>query len=289
MGVDKYSDVLDSEIAEVDFTNAYMNSIANPRSIERNILPVQSEMKQQLENNNRYKDIIREEKDLASLVGQDSEFDINIALREMLACYEKWKGHDLSVLHTISVTDEEIVRHLKADILHDRKAEIMHVKIYNFPNEAGYFMLWTLSITDDAEGKRTIPIFINENYILRPMAGRRLMDVFLNTDSYLSVSTGNRMADKVYEKLETMSMEFAYDTFVEMRDKRLSHNEESYRKYMYALKLRMEAAERIGIENIRSARLRRLESEKSAIEADYQKGRSIYPDFKLALLLRLEA
>lgn len=43
MGVDKYSDVLDSEIAEVDFTNVYMHSISRPhgKSAE-NLYPVES-------------------------------------------------------------------------------------------------------------------------------------------------------------------------------------------------------------------------------------------------------
>ena len=30
MGVDKYFDILDSEVAECDFTDAYMNTIAKP-------------------------------------------------------------------------------------------------------------------------------------------------------------------------------------------------------------------------------------------------------------------
>ena len=50
MGVDKYSDVLDSEVAEVDFTEVYMNSIGKPRSVEKNLYPVESEVKQQVAN-----------------------------------------------------------------------------------------------------------------------------------------------------------------------------------------------------------------------------------------------
>jgi SNF2 family DNA or RNA helicase len=37
LGVDKYSDVLDSEVAELDFTEVYMNSIGRPSSVERNM------------------------------------------------------------------------------------------------------------------------------------------------------------------------------------------------------------------------------------------------------------
>lgn len=69
----------------------------------------------------------------------------------------------------------------------------------------------------------------------------------------------------------------------------MKRNEETYKKYMYALKLRMEAAEHIGIENIRLSRQKKLEKEKLSIEKHYQKGNQVYPDFKLMMLLRLEA
>jgi SNF2 family DNA or RNA helicase len=34
IGIDKYADVLDSETAGVNFTDAYMNSIRSPKSVE---------------------------------------------------------------------------------------------------------------------------------------------------------------------------------------------------------------------------------------------------------------
>ena len=58
---------------------------------------------------------------------------------------------------------------------------------------------------------------------------------------------------------------------------------------MYALQLRTEAAAHIGIENIRRSRLQKLEKEKESIVKDYKKGTQIYPDFKLVLLVKLEA
>jgi hypothetical protein len=76
---------------------------------------------------------------------------------------------------------------------------------------------------------------------------------------------------------------------VELREKQIQQNQESYNKYMYALKLRMEAAAHIGIENIRRSRLARLEREKASIEAEHRKGSQIYPDFRLMILIRLEA
>lgn len=289
MGVDKYSDVLDSEVAELDFTEVYMRSIGHPYQVEENLYPVESEIKQQLQNSKKYKDVIREEKDLTALVGQVSDFDVDAALRLMLAYYESWQGHDLQMIDRISITDEEIIRHLQTDILQDRKSQLMTVGIRNFPNEAGYFMLWELSISNDEDDKRIIPIFVNENFVLRPMAGKRLMEVFLDPNSFLTVSNAPNIDADTYERLEKMAMEFAYDTFIELKDKRIQKNQEKFNKYMYALQLRTEAAEHIGIENIRRSRLLKLSKEKAAIEESHKTGGQIYPDFKLAILVRLEA
>ena len=289
MGVDKYSDVLDSEVAELDFTEVYMRSIGRPSKIEENMYPVESEMKQQLQNSKKYKDVIREEKDLTQLVGQGSDFDVDTALRQMLAYYDSWQGRDLKLIDRIAITDSDIIQHLQTDVLQDRKSPLMSVGIQSFPNEAGYFMLWELSISNDPDDKRIIPIFVNENFVLRPMAGKRLMDVFLDPASRLTVSSVPNIDGCTYEQLEKMAVEFAFDTFIEMKDKRIQKNQESYNKYMYALQLRTEAAEHIGIENIRASRLRKLAQEKANIEEAHKTGSRIYPDFKLAFLTKLEA
>lgn len=288
MGVDKYSDVLDSEVAEVDFTEVYMNSIGKPRLVEKNLYPVESEVKQQVSNTQKYKDIIREEKDLQSLVGTESDFDVDSALRQMMAYYESWKGHDLQLIDRISINDVEITKHLRTSIIQDHSSQLLSVGIKDFPNEAGYFMLWELSISDEESGKRIIPIFANEGFILRPMAGKRLMDVFLDGNSKLTIGTAPNITEDEYKKLEGMCMDFAYDTFVELKDKQIQTKKESYNKYMYALQLRKEAAEHIGIENIRRSRLAKLEREKAAIEAEYKKGSQVFPDFRMMILIRLE-
>jgi SNF2 family DNA or RNA helicase len=289
MGVDKYSDVLDSEVAEVDFTEVYMNSIGKPRSVEKNLYPVESEVKQQVANAQKYKDIIREEKDLRSLVGTESDFDVDGALRQMMAYYESWKGHDLRLIDRISINDVEITKHLRTSIIQDHDSQLLSIGIRDFPNEAGYFMLWELSISDEESGKRIIPIFVNEKFILRPMAGKRLMDVFLDGNSKLTVKSAPNISEEEYKKLEAMCMDFAYDTFVELKDKQIQTKKESYTKYMYALQLRTEAAEHIGIENIRRSRLAKLEREKATIEAEYKKGSQVYPDFRMMIMIRLEA
>ena len=289
MGVDKYSDVLDSEVAECDFTDVYMRSIGHASQIEKNLYPVEAEMKQQLTNAQKYKDVIREEKDLTKLVGTESNFDVDSALRTMLTYYECWQGHDPRLIDRISIADEEITQHLKTELVQDRTAPLMSIQIDNFPNEEGYFMLWELSISEKESGKRILPIFVNSAMILRPMAGKRIMDVFLDGNSKLRVSSAPNVDAEIYSKLEKSCMDFAYDTFVELKEKQMQQNEESFKKYMYALELRQEAAEHIGIENIRRSRLQKLQKEKANIEAQHRKGSQVYPDFRLIMMARLEA
>ena len=288
MGVDKYSDVLDSEVAECDFTDVYMRSIGHAAQIEKNLYPVESEMKQQLANTKKYKDVIREDKDLKKLVGTESNFDVDSALRTMLTYYECWQGHDPRLIDRISIVDEEITRHLKTEIVQDHIAPLMSVRIADFPNEVGYFMLWELSISDKESGKCIIPIFVNDSMVLRPMAGKRIMDVFLDAGSRLTVSSTQNISESIYSELDKMCMDFAYDTFMELKDKQIQQNQESYNKYMYALKIRQEAAEHIGIENIRRSRLKTLEKEKENIEREYKKGLQVYPDFRMIMMARLE-
>lgn len=207
MGVDKYSDVLDSEVAECDFTDVYMRSIGHASQVEKNLYPVEAEMKQQLTNAQKYKDVIREEKDLTKLVGTESNFDVDSALRTMLTYYECWQGHDPRLIDRISIADEEITQHLKTELVQDRTAPLMSIQIDNFPNEEGYFMLWELSISEKESGKRILPIFVNSAMVLRPMAGKRIMDVFLDGSSKLRVSSAPNVDAEVYSKLEKSCMD----------------------------------------------------------------------------------
>ena len=289
IGVDKYSDVLDSEVAELDFTEVYMRSISHPSKLNEAMYPVESEMKQQMANAQKYKDVICEEKDLTELVGQESDFDVEDALRQVLAYYDGWQGNELTLMDRIGINDEKVTRHLKVDIIQDKFSPLLSVGIKNFPNEAGYFMLWELDISEGDSDRRIIPIFVNENFVLRPIAGKRIMDVFLDPNSRLTVKNVPNIGAEDYAKLEKMSMDFAYDTFIDLKEKHLQKNQESYNKYMYALQLRTEAADQIGIENIKKSRLARLEREKETIEENYRKGQQVYPDFRLVMLVRLEA
>ena len=101
---------------------------------------------------------------------------MDAALRLMLSYYDGWQGLESVLIDRIGITDAEITKHLKTDIIQDRFSPILSVGIKDFPNEEGFFMLWELSISDDDNSRRIVPIFVNKDFVLRPMAGKRLME-----------------------------------------------------------------------------------------------------------------
>ncbi|WP_296972175.1 helicase-related protein [Tepidanaerobacter sp. EBM-38] len=288
IGIDKYSDVLDSETAELNFTDAYMKSIRNPKNIELNIRPVEEDLKKQVQNTMRIKDLIKEEKDLTSMIGTGSAFDFEAALRQMVTYYENYKGNPYLPIENFSINDPVIVGHLNKEIEQDLGGQLLNVSIKDFPNEKGYFMLWRISLTPDSQGQKIIPIFINQDFILRPMAGKKIWEAILDKDRVITVCEGEKIDIETQNKLRTASQEFAYDTFLTLKAELEKRNEETYRKYLYALNLRIEAAQRIGIENIRKHKLMALSREKAEIEANYQAGKKFCPDFKPVLIVHME-
>lgn len=288
LGVDKYSDVLDGEAAGVNFTDAYMISIRNPKNIELNIRPIESDLKKQLQNTMTYRELMTEDKDLTSFVESESTFDFEDALRMMVTYYENSRGNPYMPIDHFGINDPMIVEHLNKDLLQDIACPILHVSIQNFPNEKGYFMLWHLSVTDDAHGQKIISIFINDAGILRPMAGVKIWDALLDPHKVITASEGEKIAVETWRDLRYASQEFSYDTFLALKAAIEARNHETYRKHQYALKLRVEAAQHIGIENIRSHKLKLLAKEQAEVQQRFEEGKRICPEFKLVMLARME-
>lgn len=288
MGVDKYSDVLDSQASDQNFTDAYMRTISRPNNLSINTNGIEMDLKEAVANAQKYKEILTDEKDLSSLIGSESSFDIHQSLSRMLQYYHGWKREEIK-LEMAELEDPEVVECLNTPIIQDASSDIMSVSIKDFPNEEGYFMLWKLSISNDEDNCRRIPVFINKDFIIRPLSGQRIMDMFLNEYSQFKIDNYNTISKDIFDRLKQISMNIIHDQFINLRADYLQKSEDQYRKYSYAWKLRKESVDHIGIENIRQTRIKRLDEEKDRIEKEYQRGKQIYPEVTLILLLKLEA
>jgi hypothetical protein len=288
LGVDKYADVLDGEAAEINFTAAYMRSIQNPKNIKYAASAVEDDFKRQVDNTIKIKELISDPKDLHALAGADSGFDLDASLRAMLAYYELGAGNPVPPIERYSISDPRITRHLSAEIEFSAYSHTPVLVIRDFPNEKGYFLLWELSVSSDQQSRRFIPIFINDDLILRPLAGRKIWDAILDDQNALTVTGSERLSSELLEDLTGASRDYAYNAFITWKEDTEKRRDETFRKYMYALNLRIDAAGRIGIENIRDHKLSRLAMEKTAAEKDYLTAKAIFPEFKPVLIVRME-
>jgi hypothetical protein len=225
---------------------------------------------------------------LNALAGAGDGFDLDASLRAVLVAFENSMGNPMLPVDSYSITDPAITKHLNKEIAFAVSSPLARLSIKDFPNEAGYFMLWELSVSDEEQSRRFIPVFVNDDCILRPLAGKKIWDAILDEQNTLVVSDSDPLDADIYENLMTISRDYAYDSFVALKDETINRRAEARRKYMYALKLRIEAAERISIENIKRSKLTQLAREKADAERDYAFTNAIFPEFKPVMVVKME-
>ena len=282
LGIDKLQDVLDEGSADMDFTKVYISTIVQPKYQNSNVNDLSKEMQRQVDRYTAIQDVIHEDKTLTTDIDAErQQHSFHMLLREMLYQYRAWKGYDPDwrLDLELSVSDPMI-----RDILDLR--QFWHpsqgMQAIHFPNlktEDGIFSLWEIALGDEAADRQILPLFINAEGIYRPASSKRIWDELLKPDCTIEAGTTRPMSGEEYAALEQRAQELATDAFMQMRASYEQRHETEYRKRQRALTLRIEAAQRIGIENIRKSRIARLESELQEATATYERHQEICPRF----------
>ncbi len=286
-GIDKLADVLDSEISDVDFTNVYIKSIRNPKDIEHNISALERDLKKEIIRASEYAELLNTERELKAIPSSQG-FQLEKNLFIMCNSYSLWKEGKFYLDEDISIENREVSKHLEQEDHWHLGQKIPLIFIEDFPNEKGYFMLWELSINEDLYSSKILPLFINEDMTLRPFAGEKIWDKFLEVDVIMTVLDNIYIEKDVYNDLFQMSQEFFYEDFIQLKREHEIKHGEKFRKYSYALRLRIDAAKKIGIENIRKSRLDELENEKEKIALEFERNKTIFPVFRPIFVSGLE-
>lgn len=206
----------------------------------------------------------------------------------MLESYCAWKDDVTLPIQNLSINDEDIVKHLNKEIEISSVDNIPNIEIKDIPNEEGYFMLWELTINDDKSCRRIIPIFINKAGTLRPLAGKKIWDILLKPSTNFKVINNININPKELEDINNMAKEVAYNIFIELKDEYETKLKEQHNKYLYAISLRIDAASKIGIKNIRMTRLKALSREKQEIIDKYKINKNVCPVLKPIFISYLE-
>lgn len=285
LGIDKYSDILDGEIADVDFTKLYMESLRVPKNIENFIKPIEDNIKYEIEESKKVKELINTDKKL-NLINEEDSFDIKTALNELIIsdsvnlCKLNINGNQ-----ELSNKDIFLITNNKQEVNFD---QIPVVGFNNFNYESGYFAIWNIKVSDEDTLGNMFPIFINDELKLRPLAGKNIWNYLQNSKNVVELNSTITIGCSIRKEIFKISEEFSKGKFIECKEIFLKRIREDRKKKEYALNIRLESAKNIGIESIRNAKIKSIMSEMDNLNKKFHKKEKITPIFNLVMLLRME-
>lgn len=291
LGIDKLQDVLNSESADVDFTKVYMKTITEPQYARSFADSLGKDVEKQVKQAAQVRDVIRDEKTLRPDPELESRQDsFHSIMHGMLREYYAWKHMEVDLLveqvfhEDISVSNPMVQEMLSANQYWHPKEGAPAFRIEGLNTERGYWTLWEVTLGDDAQDKRILSIFINENGIYRPAASKMIWDEVLRANKRMVMLPNESLDDASMAALMTKASDIAEDAFIEMRSDYKKRHDDEYRKRRYALTLRIESARKIGIANIRASRVRKLEEQLEQVTRDYEQKQTICPTFRPMLI-----
>ena len=282
LGIDKLQDVLDEGSADMDFTKVYISTIVQPKYQNSNVNELSKEMQRQVDRFTAIQDVIHEDKTLQTDIDAErQQHSFHMLLKEMLFQYQTWKGYhpDWRFDLELSVSDPTIRNILDIRQFWHPSQGMQAIHFPNLRTEEGIFSLWEIALGEEPADRQIIPIFLNAEGIYRPAASKRIWEELLKPECVIETGSTWPLENSEYEALEQRAQELATDAFMQMRASYEQRHETEFRKRQRALTLRIEAAGRIGIDNIRKARIARLESELQEATAAYERHQEICPRF----------
>lgn len=291
LGFDKLQDVLNSDSADLDFTQVYMKTIAEQKYGTYYTDALSKDMEKQVGQAVKIRDIIKDKKTLTP----DNQFEkqqqaFHSILRNMLMQYKTWKGHEVDPLYDLelSVSDPQIQMLLGNNIVWHQKDGMPVFEVEGVNTEDGCWSLWRIALGDGDENQRMVSLFINDDNIYRPAASKLLWDEMLHDRITLHLRDSQPLDDEAYSAILTRAAELTEDTFLTMKNQYHSQHEQEYQKRRYALTIRIEAAGKIGIDNIRASRIKKLEKQLQELQQDYNRQKSICPSLQPMLICKVK-
>ena len=282
LGIDKLQDVLDEGTADMDFTKVYMSTITMPRYQDVYVKEIEEAAKKQVDQFRHIQDVIRDEKNLQG----DEDYErrqhsFHTLLKEMIYHYRKWKHYDPEwrLDWELSLSDKQIQDILAMRSIWHPSHGMQTVHFPNLKTENGIFSLWEVALGSEPADKRIVSFFINEAGVYRPAASKLIWEELLKPECIVETGTPEIYGNEAWTAVEAKAQELATDAYLQLKSSYEQRHEQEYKKRHRALTLRIEAAERIGIENIRRVRMAKLESELQQETDKYERQQEICPTF----------
>ena len=282
LGIDKLQDVLDEGTADMDFTKVYMSTISLPKHQEVYVNEVEETARKRVDQYRHIRDVIKDEKTLhGDEAYERRQHSFHSLLKEMTYQYREWKHYDPEwrLDWELSLSDKQVKDILGMRQIWHPSHGLQTIHFTKLKTEQGICSLWEVALGPEPADKQIVSFFINDQGVYRPAASRLIWEELLKPECEIEIRDPVYYSDEAWAAIESKAQELATDAFLQLKESYEQRHEQEYRKRQRALTLRIEAAERIGIENIRKTRIARLE-EALLQETDiYERRQEICPTF----------
>lgn len=328
-GVDKLSDVLDSEEGGVDFEDLYVGAVLSPEEAEARADALAEAIRARAAASRAGASVLGATEDLDPTAAQKvAGHRIPFWTERMTLCWLRSQqdrgagveahsggGFDLTWpdgqtmpgvafnrreaedagLHQLTIEDPRI-RGLAAKLpLFAPGQPIPSVVIPGISDKvAGFWSLWRVALqSSDGREQRMLPIFVSEaGQVLGPTA-RAIWDRLVELSSGVRPATGssdsNFDAQQAFERARTAAEEQGQGLFQELMDRHRERLQQERRKMSAAFEARRRSIERIGLPQVRDFRLGELAQEQEAWKRDVAEREVGLPDLSPLLLVEVVA
>ena len=321
-GVDKTQDVLDSADSGAIFERLYAQAILDPsaigQNIDRLIQEVREQAQQEIAGRSYYGDTVLD----PTLAQKLGSHPLPFWVEKMTTSYLRSEGGEVQRtlfgyslgwpdgsrservsfhggdaqdrgFNHVSLEDARIMRlvqHLPRVVVTD---PIACVRLPSLPAEvAGYWSLWRIALDEQSlRDVKLIPLFQHDDGRNLTPTARHVWDRLMDEPPGITLS-GTRSGaevEGVFARLRTEAERRGEDAFHELQARHQQRLKREREKGQYAFQVRRDALSRVGLQEVRQFRLKRLEDEERAWDTELVRREQVMPSLQPIIFLRVEA
>ena len=319
-GVDKAADIMDSVEAEPLFDELFVQSLQNPDAIETECDAVVSEFRSTIAENRKNEGLLPgahelDADDARKWRDHPAQFWLERAITTGLparggeaskdgeAWRVRWADGSESAKVCFDVRTAEEHPDVEWVTLEDPRARAVIgelprcvaelplpiVRIAGLPDTVrGVWSLWEISLSaDDFSRRRFLTVFVNDAGRTFLPTAKRIWDLLLTEQIELTGTSATADADGWFDRSKTAALAQGERVFAELVDEHRTRIQEERERAQYAYNARHQAIGRIGLQNVRDYRRKRLKADHDARMARLDAAEAYAPDLNAVLMLRV--
>lgn len=319
-GIDKAADVMDSVEAEPLFDELFVQGLQNPDAIETECDAVVSQLRSTIVESRKSSELLvdgheldaddaRKWRDHPAQFWLERAITTGLPARggEAIKEADAWRVRWLDGSESAKVCFDARTAEDRPDIewvtLEDSRARAViselprcvagqplpWVRIAGLPNTVrGVWSLWEISLSaDDFSRRRLLSMFVNDEGRTFLPTAKRIWDLLLTEQIKLIGPSATPSADGWFDRSKNAALAQGERVFTELEKEHRTRIQEERDRAQYAYDARLQAVGRIGLQNVREYRRKRLQADHEARMTQLDAAKAYAPDLNAVLMLRV--